>query len=78
LDYNIKIGGNNMDFKDRLKEIRQEKGLSQTELGKIFNLSKQTISSYENDGSFPNQDTLNKLADYFDVSVDWLLGRVSE
>lgn len=67
-----------MDFKDRLKEIRQEKGLSQTELGKIFNLSKQTISSYENDGSFPNQDTLNKLADYFDVSVDWLLGRVSE
>lgn len=64
-----------MRFPDRLKELRNEASISQTELGKMFNLSKQTISSYEKGGSFPSPETLQKLADYFKVSLDYLLGR---
>lgn len=64
-----------MDFAERLKMLRKEKGLTQAELGKYFNLSKQTISSYENGGSSPDKDTLQRLADFFSVSVDYLLGR---
>ena len=56
-------------------KARKEKGLTQAELGKYFNLSKQTISSYENGGSSPDKDTLQRLADFFSVSVDYLLGR---
>lgn len=64
-----------MDFKNRFKELRNYKNLTQTELGKILNLSKQAISSYENGVSFPPQDVLTKIADYFKVSTDYLLGR---
>lgn len=64
-----------MNFSERLRKERKLKGLSQSELGEIFNLSKQTISSYENGGSFPGQEVLKELADFFDVSVDYLLGR---
>lgn len=64
-----------MDFKSQLKKLRNDKDLTQTELGKILNLSKQAISSYENGVSFPPQDILNKIADYFKVTVDYLLGR---
>ena len=63
-----------MDFPKRLKMLRKQKGLSQTELGQLYNYSKQTISSYENGGSFPTQETLQKLAGFFDVTVDYLLG----
>lgn len=62
-------------FSKRLKILRQEKKISQVELGKVLSLSKQTISSYENGGSYPNPETLSTLADYFDVSTDYLLGR---
>lgn len=64
-----------MLFGKRLRELRESRGLSQTELAKIFKLSKQTISSYENDGSAPGPETMAGLADYFDVSLDYLLGR---
>jgi transcriptional regulator with XRE-family HTH domain len=64
-----------MDFKHRFKEERKNCGLNQTEFGKLFNLSKQAISSYENGGSSPSQETLRKFADFFDVSTDYLLGR---
>lgn len=66
-----------MSFAERLKELREEKELTQTELGKIFSLSKQTISSYENGGSTPGQETLKKIADFFNVSIDYLLGHTN-
>ena len=66
-----------MTFSVRLRQLREEKNLTQTELGKIFNLSKQTISSYENGGSTPGQETLKRLADFFGVSTDYLLGHSS-
>lgn len=66
-----------MDFPARFRELRIKKGLSQTELGKLFNLSKQTISSYENGRSSPDPDQLDQFATFFDVSVDYLLGRTN-
>ena len=64
-----------LDFKYRVKQLREERQLTQTELGKILNISKQSISSYENGGSFPPQDMLEKLIEYFEVTSDYLLGR---
>jgi transcriptional regulator with XRE-family HTH domain len=63
-----------MDFQDRLKNERKRAGLTQDEFGKKFSLSKQAISSYENGISYPNPDTLKAFANFFDVSVDYLLG----
>lgn len=62
-------------FANRLRKLRKEKKLSQAELGEILKLSQRTISSYENGERFPDQNTLNNIADYFEVSVDYLLGR---
>jgi transcriptional regulator with XRE-family HTH domain len=62
-------------FGKRLKELRNEKDLTQEKLGQIFNVRKGTISNWENGNRFPNEETLIKLADFFDVSVDYLLGR---
>lgn len=66
-----------MEFKDRLRYERNNRDVTQTEFGKLFNLSKQAISSYENGVSYPNPEVLIKFADYFDVSVDYLLGRIN-
>lgn len=64
-----------MNFASRLRILREEKAISQKDLGEIFNLSKQAISSYENKGSSPSQETLQKMSDYFDCSTDYLLGK---
>jgi transcriptional regulator with XRE-family HTH domain len=63
-----------MDGK-RLKKLRNEKKLTQTELGKIINVTKVSISGYENGDRTPDTDNLRRLADYFDVTSDYLLGR---
>lgn len=67
-----------MSFGSRLKELRENKGLTQGDLGKIVNLTKGNISKYENDTVEANNETLKKLADYFKVSIDYLLGRSDE
>ena len=59
----------------RLKKLRKAKGLSQTQLANELGMIKQTYSNYENEKREPNIATLIKLADYFDVSVDYLIGR---
>ena len=62
-------------FSNTLRKLRKENKLSQAELGKILNLSQRTISSYENGERFPDEITLNNIADYFNISMDYLLGR---
>lgn len=62
-------------FGQRLKKMREQRGLSQKELAERFNLSQSTIAYYERDKKEPTNATLEKLADYFEVSVDFLLGR---
>lgn len=63
-----------MDGK-RLKKLRLERKLTQEELGKIIHVSKVSISGYENGNRTPDTDTLQKLADFFGVTTDYLLGR---
>ena len=59
---------------NRIKEIRQEKKLSQKDLAKKLNISKQAISLYEKGDREPKLETWQKLADFFGVSVPYLQG----
>lgn len=65
-------------FGERLKELRKQKKLTQQQLADIFYLNKSSISRYENNGQMPENEILQKLADFFEVSIDYLLGRISE
>ena len=62
-------------FGELMAELRQDKGLTQRELGKILSVSTGTISNYENGVHYPDLEKLVQLADYFQVSTDYLLGR---
>lgn len=59
----------------RLKELRKQRRLSQLKLAMDLNMNPNSISRYENGEREADYATLIKLADYFDVSVDYLLGR---
>ena len=59
----------------RLKEIRKSKGISQLKLAMDLNTNQNTISRYETGEREPGIDELIKIADYFNVSVDYLIGR---
>ena len=63
-------------FKDRLKDLRIEHNLSQKELGDIINMSKMAISHWESGHSEPSIAQLIYLSEYFDVSVDYLVGKI--
>ena len=62
-------------FSERLKELRAEKNLSQQELGKTLNVTKMAISHWEKGHSEPSISQLIFLSAFFDVSVDYLVGR---
>lgn len=62
-------------FPQRLKELRTAKNISQEELGKHLNLRDSTISQYESGKRTPDYSTLLKIADFFGVTTDYLLGR---
>ena len=59
----------------RLREIRKSKGLSQLKLAMELNTNQNTISRYENGEREPGIGELIKIADYFNISVDYLLER---
>lgn len=61
-------------FANRLRELRIAKKLSQTELAEKFGLQRQVISYYENGSRTPNIDFIYKIAQFFNVSTDFLLG----
>lgn len=63
-------------FNERLKELRIEKNLSQSQLAKRINVDFRTISNWENGVNQPNIDTLTAIAKCLDVSTDYLLGIV--
>jgi transcriptional regulator with XRE-family HTH domain len=66
-----------MDIGTRIRLLREEHNLTQSEFGKIFGIGKSTVSMYENNKSVPDDELKTKIADYFDVSLDWLMGRSS-
>ncbi len=59
----------------RLKELRTQKGISQLKLAMDLNMNQNSISRYETHEREADYETLVKFADYFDVSVDYLLER---
>jgi transcriptional regulator with XRE-family HTH domain len=61
--------------KMRLKELRLSKGLTQSEVAKVIGYSSLSYARYEKGEREPDINTLCKLADYFEVSVDYLIAR---
>ncbi|WZL73102.1 S24 family peptidase [Clostridiaceae bacterium 35-E11] len=60
---------------DRFKKLRKEKKLTQVQLGNILNTSHATINRYEKGIHQPDLNTINKIAEIFNVTTDYLLGR---
>ena len=58
---------------NRIRELRKQKNITMKELGKKIGVSESTISLYENGKHAPDNNMLIALADYFDVSIDYLL-----
>jgi len=65
-----------MILPEMIAELRKDKGLLQKELAQFLGVSIGTISNYETGVHNPEIETLIKLADYFNVSVDYMLGRI--
>ena len=60
---------------ERIRKLRLERNLSQVDLAKKLNVTKQSVSNWENDNIQPSIEMLVKLAEAFSVSTDYLLGR---
>ena len=61
----------------RLYQLRKENKLTQKELAKLLGLTDRAISYYETEKRYPAPDILIKIADFFNVSIDWLFGRTN-
>lgn len=61
-------------FPTRLNELMQERGISQEKLARALGVKRQTVSLYKTGQSSPNAEQLKKIAEFFNVSSDWLLG----
>jgi len=61
----------------RIRDLREDKDLTQTEMGKILSCSQRVYSNYERGDIDIPTATLIKLADFYDVSTDYLLGRTN-
>lgn len=62
-------------FSVRLKELRLQHGFSQEELAKRIGIKQSSYSDWETGKCKPNYEGLEKIADFFGVSLDWLVGR---
>lgn len=62
-------------FKIRLKELRKEMKINQEELADIIGKSRSSVANYETGDVVPDLDTLIVIADYFDCTLDYLVGR---
>ncbi|MCY9516405.1 helix-turn-helix domain-containing protein [Paenibacillus apiarius] len=61
----------------RIAELREGKGWTQEELAELLGITRAALSHYEKDRRKPDFETLTKLADQFEVSIDYLVGRLS-
>lgn len=66
-----------MTFHERLKILREEKGFTQQHLAEVLNLTSGAVSHYENGTNEPTIDTLIRMADVLNVSVDYLVGNTN-
>lgn len=63
------------EFKDILQELRTEHEMTQDDLARLIGVQKSTVSHYETGSRYPKRDTLQVIADLFNVSTDFLTGR---
>jgi len=63
------------DFATRLRELRKKRGLRQVDLADAFGIAQTTIANYEKKLRFPDELMLGRFADFFNVSLDFLMGR---
>ena len=63
---------------ENIRKMRTSMGLNQVEFAKRIGVSKQCVSNWENDNVVPSIDMLCKIADFFGVSTDYLLGRIEK
>lgn len=62
-------------FKNRLKELRKQSGQTQAQVGLATGIGERNYQRFEAGENFPNVENLCALADYFEVSLDYLMGR---
>lgn len=67
-----------MKIGNRISELRSEKRLTQEELAHKLEITRAALSHYENNRREPDHDTTQKFADFFGVTVDYLLGRSND
>ena len=65
-----------MAFAKRLLELRKQKGLSQLDLAQQIGVHKNVLGKYERDDVKPSIDIASKIADFFEVSLDYLTGKI--
>lgn len=63
-----------MEYHNRIRELREEREMNQTELGKIFNVSQIAISQYERQTRDIPTEILRSMAKFFNVTTDYILG----
>ncbi len=63
------------NFSDRLKELRKSKNLTQKQMSEVLHTTLRQYQRYESGDQTTTLDNLIKIADYFDVSIDYLVGR---
>lgn len=66
------------NFYSVLKSLRTANGLTQEELAKALKISRSTVGMYENGSREPDYETLEAIADFFNVDIDYLLGRTNK
>lgn len=63
-----------INFKDTIKNLRTSNNLTQTDLAKLLGVTKSAISAYETGERQPSHDAIVKMADYFNVTIDYIYG----
>ena len=64
-------------FGKNLRKLREEQSLTQKDLAEHLGVTGRTIGYYESGDRFPSPDTITRIADFFNVSIDWLFGRTN-
>ncbi len=67
-----------MAYGERIAILRKKRNLTQEELAKRIGITRAALSHYEKDRREPDYETLQKFADFFDVKIDYLLGRTND
>lgn len=66
------------EFRSVLKSLRNAKGITQDELARALHISRSSVGMYENGSREPDYETLESIADYFNVDIDYLIGRTNK